>query len=83
MATNIYTHCGHGKAYGDGCGECDAVWAAEVTLPEARKTVARLLKFYNRESLIDLIFSQDAHIEKLQSKLPATKDDTVRRLREG
>jgi len=78
------THCGHGKSYKDDhCAECETVWAQHVTLPEARAAVANLLKFYNQETLIGLLFTQAHHVEKLQAKLPKLPDLNPSRVREG
>lgn len=79
------THCDHGKSYvDDDCAECDRVWVNEVVLPATRRDVARLLRFYDQQSLIGLIFSQAHHVEKLQSKKTPVQDTPAfRRVREG
>lgn len=80
---NQYTHCGHGKSYKDECDECEKLWALEVTLPNARLAVAKLMKFYDADSLIKLLFEQAHHVEKLQAKLPPLRDEFPRTPREG
>lgn len=78
-----YTHCGHGIAYTDECAECDRIWAESVTLPDARELIAKLLRFYSVDDLRQLIFEQDKHIEKLQSKVPPIADSWPRNYRQG
>ena len=77
MSANAYnpmTHCCHGKSYKvDECAECEKVWADEVLLPDARKTVAQLMKFYSVHHLVSLVFAQNHHVEKLQDKLGASQ----------
>lgn len=38
-----YTHCDHGKPYGDDCDECDLVWIRHVTLPNIINGCERVL----------------------------------------
>ena len=63
--------CSHGvPLIGNECEQCDRAWDEHVTIPNIRATVHRLLRFYNVETLRELIFAQDHHISKLQAKLP-------------
>lgn len=83
-STSASEKCGHGKLFvGETCDECEAVWVRDVTLPNVRRGVGQLLKFYQKETLIELIFAQAQHIEKLQSKAPPLRDDWPRKVREG
>lgn len=45
--------------------------------------IAQLFKFYDVESMFNLVKAQARHIEKLQAKLPALKDEQPRNPRKG
>jgi len=47
-----HDRCGHGVLFSVNCEKCERSWAATITLPNAQKTVARLLMFYSRAELI-------------------------------
>lgn len=48
-----------------------------------REGNAELRRFYSVETTTDLIAAMSRHIEKLQSKLPPTRDEQHRTPREG
>jgi len=76
--------CSHGKLFvGETCKECEAVWVRDVTLPNVRKEVGQLLRFYQKETLVELIFVQNQHVERLQSQVPPIRDTQPRKVREG
>ena len=63
--------CTHGvPLIGHECEQCDRVWEDQVTIPHIRALVHRLMRFYSVETLRELVFAQNHHVEKLQSKLP-------------
>lgn len=76
--------CSHGKLFiGETCQECEQVWVRDVTLPNVRKEVTQLLRFYQKQTLIELIFAQSLHVERLQAKVPPIRDSQPRKVREG
>lgn len=75
------THCQHEVLWDNDCVACEKAWVDAVVFPTARKAIAQLLKFYGKQTLVDLVLAQDRHIEKLQSKVPPLKDDQPRKIR--
>lgn len=57
---NPYTHCGHGRKYGDPCADCERVWADAVTLPCAIRSVKKLRRFYSEAKLRAILFEKKA-----------------------
>jgi hypothetical protein len=75
-------NCTHGIPLIDHeCEQCDRVWEDQVTLPQVRALIHRLMRFYNVETLRELVFAQDHHIEKLQAKLPMNEWKPERKVR--
>jgi hypothetical protein len=56
-----------------------AVTGTERTL--TAETIAQLMRFYNVETMEQLVLAQDRHIERLQAKLPPTPDTQPRKSR--
>ncbi len=85
MSNTQFTHCDHGASYKDECQECEKVWAEHVQIPAFRSLVARLLRFYSVDSLLELIKMQSQHVDKLQAKAhrPADDQQAFVRVREG
>lgn len=78
------THCTHGRRFvGEECVDCDREWATNVTLPQARELISRLMSFYDVETLRELVFEQHRHVRKLQDKMPPLPDLPPRKVREG
>jgi hypothetical protein len=60
-------------------------WKLGIAIDQAARScgvavdpIPQLMKFYNVETLVDLILAQDRHIEKLQAKLPKARDTEPR-----
>ena len=79
---NPYTHCSHGKTYKEDCEPCEKIWALHVSIPNARAIVARLMRFYDAKSIVELLFCQDKQIEKLQAAMQPMREFN-QRVREG
>lgn len=76
-------HCHHGVSFAEHCKKCERIWIDEITLPQFRKSVGDLLKFYDKSTLTGLIEMQSIHIERLQAQVPPIRDNQPRRVREG
>jgi len=86
MTSHLIDRCAHGIPFSTNtCEQCEKVWAEQVQLPQARATIARLLQFYQKETLIELVFAQEHHVTKLQDKLHrlAPSVPALQRHREG
>ena len=60
-----------------------AVYAALIDAAPPQAGHDDLRRFYNVTTDAELIAAQARHIEKLQAKLPAVRDEQPRRVREG
>lgn len=56
-------------------GGCCAICAWQFDEPDDNDKIAHLMQFYQVSSLKDLVLMQDRHIERLQAKLPPTRDE--------
>ena len=47
------------------------------------KEVAQLLRFYQKETLIELVMAQAEHVRRLQAQVPPIQDNWPKKVREG